>query len=176
MPRCLLGAVVSADTATPGPQLGSAAPGPDPGSALEAAGVAWGLVGARWGRARPAGPVRMARGWVADALTGGEGRDLVFFGAASCAAPPEPGGSGRPKGRDGRAPVCNVGTRVVSALMCKGILLSTWWDTKWTQHAMLRVEVPVGLVLCVLDLCLSLSAEIKTMMCCGAFLKAVGQL
>lgn len=65
---------------------------------------------------------------------------------------------------------------MVSALMCNGILLSTWWDMKWTQYAILRAEVPVGLVLCVLDLCLSLSAEIRTMMCCEAFLKAVGQL
>lgn len=33
------------------------------------------------------------------------------------------------------------------------------------------VEVPVGLVLWGSDLCLSLSAEIRIMMCCGAFLK-----
>lgn len=104
MPRCLLGAVVSAAMATPGPQLGSAAPGPDPGSALGAAGVAQGSAGARWGRARPAGPAWMVRGWMAGALPGGEGRDLAFLGAASRPASPKP--PSRDRGAGTGAPRC----------------------------------------------------------------------
>lgn len=69
-----------------------------------------------------------------------------------------------------------MGTRVVAVIMCEGILLPARRDTEWTQHAVPRAEVPVGLVLCELDLYLSLSAEIRAMMCCGACLKAVKQL
>lgn len=107
---------------------------------------------------------RPCAGWVAGALPGGEGRDLAFPGAASRAAPPGPVG---PAARRVGTGVSRGDTSDVSAPV-RGILAVGHEEDKTRVP---RAEVPVGLVLCVLDLCFSLSAEIRMTMCCGAFLK-----
>lgn len=159
----MLGIVVSPAMATLGPQLRSAAPGPEPRRTPGAASAAWGSAGARWGSSRPAGPAR--DGWQARSPAG---KDVTLPSRRGLPRSPSwTGGSGRPKGRD--RSVAWGHERCQRSCARDPSVRTVGHEEDKTRVP--RAEVPVGLVLCVLDLCFSLSAEISMTMCCGAFLK-----
>lgn len=131
---------------------GSRGRGPGPGG---------GSLGTRTARR----PVRMARGWTAGALP--SGKDVTLPSPARPPAQPllkPPGPAARRAGSGAPRYVAWGHERWQRSCVRGSFCLHSG-----TQHAVPTAEVPVGLILCVLDLCLSLSAEIRVVMCSGAF-------